>query len=485
MSSNVNAIRDLAEREYKWGFVTDIEEERIPKGLSENIIRLISAKKNEPEFMLQWRLKAYRYWAAQEQKQAEPTWANIKYPPIDYQGITYYSAPKQKPSLTSLDELDPEILRTYEKLGIPLAEQKMLAGVAVDAVFDSVSVATTFKAKLSEVGVIFCSFSEAVQKYPDLIKQYLGSVVPYTDNFFAALNAAVFTDGSFVYVPKGVRCPMELSTYFRINAAETGQFERTLIVADEGASVSYLEGCTAPIRDENQLHAAVVELVALDNAQIKYSTVQNWYPGDKNGKGGIYNFVTKRGKCQGVNSKISWTQVETGSAITWKYPSCLLIGDHSVSEFYSVALTNNYQQADTGTKMIHIGKNTTSTIVSKGISAGHGQNTYRGGVKILKNATGARNYSQCDSLLLGDQCGAHTFPYLEVKNTSSQLEHEASTSKIGEDQIFYCRQRGISSEDAVSMIVHGFCKEVFRELPMEFAVEAQKLLGVSLEGSVG
>jgi len=485
MSSNVNAIRDLAEREYKWGFVTDIEEERVPKGLNEETVRLISAKKNEPEFMLQWRLKAYRYWAAQEQKQAEPTWANIKYPPIDYQAITYYSAPKQKPSLTSLDELDPEILRTYEKLGIPLAEQKMLAGVAVDAVFDSVSVATTFKAKLSEVGVIFCSFSEAVQKHSDLIKQYLGSVVPYTDNFFAALNAAVFTDGSFVYVPKGVRCPMELSTYFRINAAETGQFERTLIVADEGASVSYLEGCTAPIRDENQLHAAVVELVALDNAQIKYSTVQNWYPGDKNGKGGIYNFVTKRGKCQGVNSKISWTQVETGSAITWKYPGCILQGDNSVGEFYSVALTNNYQQADTGTKMIHIGKNTRSTVVSKGISAGHGQNTYRGLIKILKGATGARNYTQCDSLLIGDKCGAHTFPYIEVRNSTAQMEHEASTSKIGEDQLFYLRQRGLKAEDAVSMIVNGFCKRVFRELPMEFAVEAQKLLSVSLEGSVG
>jgi len=485
MSSNVNAIRDLAEREYKWGFVTDIEEERVPKGLNEETVRLISAKKNEPEFMLQWRLKAYRYWAAQEQKQAEPTWANIKYPPIDYQAITYYSAPKQKPSLTSLDELDPEILRTYEKLGIPLAEQKMLAGVAVDAVFDSVSVATTFKAKLSEVGVIFCSFSEAVQKHPDLIKQYLGSVVPYTDNFFAALNAAVFTDGSFVYVPKGVRCPMELSTYFRINAAETGQFERTLIFADEGASVSYLEGCTAPIRDENQLHAAVVELVALDNAQIKYSTVQNWYPGDKNGKGGIYNFVTKRGKCQGVNSKISWTQVETGSAITWKYPGCILQGDNSVGEFYSVALTNNYQQADTGTKMIHIGKNTRSTVVSKGISAGHGQNTYRGLIKILKGATGARNYTQCDSLLIGDKCGAHTFPYIEVRNSTAQMEHEASTSKIGEDQLFYLRQRGLKAEDAVSMIVNGFCKRVFRELPMEFAVEAQKLLSVSLEGSVG
>src|SRR5438477_1063419 len=415
----------------------------------------------------------------------EPTWQNVKYDPINYQDIAYYSAPKKKKTLNSLDEVDPEVKKTFDKLGIPLQEQKMLAGVAVDAVFDSVSVATTFKEKLAEKGVIFCSFSEAVRNHPELVQKYLGSVVPHTDNFFAALNAAVFSDGSFVYVPKGVRCPMELSTYFRINAAETGQFERTLIVADEGAYVSYLEGCTAPIRDKHQLHAAVVELVALDNAQIKYSTVQNWYPGDKQGRGGIYNFVTKRGKCQGVNSKISWTQVETGSAITWKYPSCILQGDNSVGEFYSVALTNNYQQADTGTKMIHLGKNTSSTIVSKGISAGHGQNTYRGGVKILKGATGARNYSQCDSMLLGDKCGAHTFPYLEVKNTSSTVEHEASTSKIGEDQIFYCRQRGISSEDAVSMIVHGFCKEVFRELPMEFAVEAQKLLGVSLEGSVG
>ena len=485
MSTNVNAIRDLAEREYKWGFVTDIEEERVPKGLNEDIIRLISAKKHEPEFMLEWRLKAYRYWASQEKAAAEPTWANVKYGPIDYQGITYYSAPKQKPKLESLDQLDPEILRTYEKLGIPLQEQKMLAGVAVDAVFDSVSVATTFKHKLAEAGVIFCSFSEAVQKHPDLVRKYLGSVVPYTDNFFAALNAAVFSDGSFVYVPKGVRCPMELSTYFRINAAETGQFERTLIVADEGAYVSYLEGCTAPIRDENQLHAAVVELVALDNAQIKYSTVQNWYPGDKEGKGGIYNFVTKRGKCLGVNSKISWTQVETGSAITWKYPSCILQGENSVGEFYSVALTNNYQQADTGTKMIHIGKNTKSTIVSKGISAGHGQNTYRGQVKILKGAQGARNYTQCDSLLIGDKCGAHTFPYIEVRNSSARMEHEASTSKIGEDQLFYLRQRGLKAEDAVSMIVNGFCKRVFRELPMEFAVEAQKLLSVSLEGSVG
>src|SRR5580658_1703443 len=423
MSTDLETIRSLAERDYKWGFVTDIEDDRIPKGLNEEIVRIISAKKNEPEFMLEWRLKAYRHWASLEQAQAEPTWANVKYSPIDYQNIIYYSAPKQKPGLKSLDELDPEILRTYEKLGIPLAEQKMLAGVAVDAVFDSVSVATTFKAKLSEVGVIFCSFSEAVQKHPELVKKYLGSVVPHTDNFFAALNAAVFTDGSFVYVPRGVRCPMELSTYFRINAAETGQFERTLIVADEGASVSYLEGCTAPIRDENQLHAAVVELVALDDAQIKYSTVQNWYPGDKNGKGGIYNFVTKRGKCAGVNSKISWTQVETGSAITWKYPSCILQGDNSVGEFYSVAVVNNFQQADTGTKMIHIGKNTKSTIVSKGISAGKGQNTYRGLVKINKGATNARNYSQCDSLLMGDKCGAHTFPYIEVKNSTSRMEH--------------------------------------------------------------
>jgi len=488
MSTSFNAIRDLAEREYKWGFVTPIEEERIPKGLNEDIIRLISAKKNEPEFMLEWRLKAYRYWTSQESSHAEPAWANIKYGPIDYQRITYYSAPKQKPKLESLDELDPEILRTYEKLGIPLQEQKMLAGVAgvaVDAVFDSVSVATTFKDKLAQAGVIFCSFSEAVQKHPDLVQKYLGSVVPYTDNFFAALNAAVFSDGSFVYVPKGVRCPMELSTYFRINAAETGQFERTLIVADEGAYVSYLEGCTAPIRDENQLHAAVVELVALDNAQIKYSTVQNWYPGDKEGRGGIYNFVTKRGKCLGKNSKVSWTQVETGSAITWKYPSCILQGENSVGEFYSVALTNNYQQADTGTKMIHIGKNTRSTIVSKGISAGRGQNTYRGQVKILKGATGARNYTQCDSLLIGDKCGAHTFPYIEVKNSTARMEHEASTSKIGEDQLFYLRQRGLKAEEAVSMIVNGFCKQVFRELPMEFAVEAQKLLSVSLEGSVG
>jgi Fe-S cluster assembly protein SufB len=485
MSSNTDTIRELAQQDYKWGFVTDIEHDNAPKGLNEEIIRFISAKKNEPEFMLEWRLRAFRHWASLEKAQAEPKWAHIHYDPIDYQDIIYYSAPKQKPNINSLDELDPEIRRTYEKLGIPLAEQKMLAGVAVDAVFDSVSVATTFKAKLAEAGVIFCSFSEAVREHPDLVKKYLGSVVPYTDNFFAALNAAVFTDGSFCFVPRGVKCPMELSTYFRINAAETGQFERTLIVAEEGASVSYLEGCTAPIRDTNQLHAAVVELVALDDAQIKYSTVQNWYPGDKNGKGGIYNFVTKRGKCLGRNSKISWTQVETGSAITWKYPSCILQGDNSVGEFYSVALTNNYQQADTGTKMIHIGKNTRSTIVSKGISAGHGQNTYRGMVRILKHATGARNYTQCDSLLIGDQCGAHTFPYIEVKNSTARMEHEASTSKIGEDQLFYLRQRGLKTEDAVSMIVNGFCKRVFRELPMEFAVEAQKLLSVSLEGSVG
>ena len=482
MSTSANTIETFANQEYKWGFVTEIGSDTVPPGLNEDVIRLISKKKNEPDFMLEWRLKAYRHWLTMQ----EPTWANIHYPPIDYQAISYYAAPKTNANRPkSLDDVDPELLRTYEKLGIPLQERELLAGVAVDAVFDSVSVATTFKEKLGELGIIFGSFSEAVLEHPDLIKKYLGSVVPSSDNFFAALNSAVFSDGSFCYVPKGVRCPMELSTYFRINAKNTGQFERTLIIADEGAYVSYLEGCTAPMRDTNQLHAAVVELVALDNAQIKYSTVQNWYPGDKEGRGGIYNFVTKRGACRGVNSKISWTQVETGSAITWKYPSCLLIGDNSVGEFYSVALTNHYQQADTGTKMIHIGKNTRSTIVSKGISAGRGQNTYRGAVKILKSAANARNYSQCDSMLLGDKCGAHTFPYLEVKNTSSQVEHEASTSKIGEDQIFYCRQRGISTEDAVSMIVHGFCKEVFRELPMEFAVEAQKLLGVSLEGSVG
>jgi len=484
--TNSNTIEALANREYQYGFVTDIEADTAPRGLNEDIVRLISAKKNEPRFMLDWRLKAYRQWVKLERSEAEPTWSNIHYPPIDYQDIIYYAAPKQPTEgPKSLDEVDPKLRETFDKLGISLEEQKRLSGVAVDAVFDSVSVATTFKKKLSELGIIFCSFSEAVQHHPELIEKYLGSVVPYTDNFFATLNSAVFTDGSFCYIPKGVRCPMELSTYFRINTADTGQFERTLIVAEAGSYVSYLEGCTAPRRDTNQLHAAVVELIALDDAEIKYSTVQNWYPGDKEGKGGIYNFVTKRGKCLGRNSKISWTQVETGSAITWKYPSCILLGDNSIGEFYSVALTNNYQQADTGTKMIHIGKNTRSTIISKGISAGHGQNTYRGLVKILKSATGARNYSQCDSLLLGDKCGAHTFPYLEVTNRAAQVEHEASTSKIGEDQLFYCRQRGISAEDAVSMIVNGFCKQVFRKLPMEFAVEAQKLLGVSLEGSVG
>jgi len=483
--SEATTLQDLANQEYKYGFVTDLDADAAPPGLNENIIRLISAKKNEPEFMLEWRLKAFRYWQTLAQSDAEPKWAKVHYPAIDYQKIIYYSAPKPKKKLNSLDEVDPEVREMFDKLGISLQEQERLSGVAVDAVVDSVSVATTFKGKLKEMGIIFCSFSEAVQEHPELVRQYLGSVVPYTDNYFAALNAAVFSDGSFCYVPKGVRCPMELSTYFRINAADTGQFERTLVIADEGSYVSYLEGCTAPIRDENQLHAAVVELVALDNAEIKYSTVQNWYPGDKEGKGGIYNFVTKRGACRGVKSQISWTQVETGSAITWKYPSCLLQGDGSVGKFYSVALTNNFQQADTGTKMIHIGKNTRSTIVSKGISAGHGQNTYRGLVRIQKGAEGARNYSQCDSLLLGDRCGAHTFPYLEVKNDSAQVEHEASTSKIGEDQLFYCQQRGLSTEDAVSMIVNGFCKEVFKELPMEFAVEAQKLLSVSLEGAVG
>jgi Fe-S cluster assembly protein SufB len=473
-------LEQLANREYKWGFVTDIEADTIPPGLNEEIIRTISAKKNEPDFMLQWRLKSYRHWLTMK----EPRWANVTFEPIDYNSIIYYSAPKPKKKLNSLDEVDQELLETFNKLGISLDEQKRLTGVAVDAVFDSVSVATTFQEELAKLGIIFCSFSEAVKNHPDLVQKYLGSVVPSTDNFYAALNSAVFSDGSFCYIPKGVRCPMELSTYFRINSAGTGQFERTLIIADEGASVSYLEGCTAPMRDENQLHAAVVELVALDNATIKYSTVQNWYPGDKEGKGGIFNFVTKRGKAF-RNAKISWTQVETGSAITWKYPSCILQGDNSVGEFYSVALTNNYQQADTGTKMIHIGRNTKSTIVSKGISAGHGQNTYRGEVKIMKNAEGARNYSQCDSLLLGDKCGAHTFPYIEVRNSTAVMEHEASTSKIGEDQLFYAQQRGLSAEDAVSMIVNGFCREVFRELPMEFAVEAQKLLGVSLEGSVG
>ena len=466
---------------YKYGFYTDIDSDSVPPGLNEDVIRLISAKKREPAFLLEWRLKAYRHWLTLK----EPTWANVKHDPIDYQAIRYYAAPKQEKQLESLQQVDPKLLETFEKLGIPLSEQKRLSGVAVDAVFDSVSVATTFREELQRHGVIFCAFSEAVREYPELVEQYLGSVVPHTDNYFAALNSAVFTDGSFAYVPKGVRCPMELSTYFRINASATGQFERTLIIADEGAYVSYLEGCSAPRRDENQLHAAVVELIAHDNATIKYSTVQNWYPGDENGKGGIYNFVTKRGKCAGRNSKISWTQVETGSAITWKYPGCILQGDNSVGEFYSVAVTNNRQQADTGTKMIHIGRNTKSTIVSKGISAGHGQNTYRGLVKILKGAEGARNYSQCDSMLIGSECGAHTFPYIDVRNSTAIMEHEASTSKIGEDQIFYCKQRGLSAEDAVSMIVNGFCKEVFRELPMEFAVEAQNLLGISLEGSVG
>ena len=481
-TDTARTVTALADSEYKYGFVTDIESDFAPKGLDESIVRFISAKKDEPEWLLEWRLKAYRHWLTME----EPKWAKVGYPPIDYQDAYYYAAPKSdEDGPKSLDEIDPELLRTYEKLGIPLKEQELLAGVAVDAVFDSVSVATTFKGKLAELGVIFCPISEAVQEHPDLVRKYLGSVVPYSDNFFATLNSAVYTDGSFVYVPKGVRCPMELSTYFRINAAKTGQFERTLIIADEGSYVSYLEGCTAPMRDENQLHAAVVELVALDDAEIKYSTVQNWYPGDKDGKGGIFNFVTKRGACRGKRSKISWTQVETGSAITWKYPSCILQGDDSIGEFYSVALTNNYQQADTGTKMVHIGKNTRSTIISKGISAGKGQNTYRGLVKIMPKAENARNYSQCDSLLIGDRCGAHTFPYIEVRNRSAQVEHEASTSKIGEDQIFYCNQRGISTEDAVSMIVNGFAKQVFRELPMEFAVEAQKLLGVSLEGSVG
>ena len=482
MATATETIERLANREYEYGFVTDIEQDSLPPGIDEDTIRFISAKKEEPEFLLNWRLEAYRRWLEME----EPGWQNVHHAPIDYQSIIYYSAPKSvsdRPK--SLDEVDPELLRTYEKLGIPLQEQEMLAGVAVDAVFDSVSVATTFRTKLAELGIVFCPFSEAVKDYPELVQKYLGTVVPRGDNFFAALNSAVFTDGSFVYIPKGVRCPMELSTYFRINALNTGQFERTLIIADEGSYVSYLEGCTAPMRDENQLHAAVVELVAHQDATIKYSTVQNWYPGDKEGKGGIYNFVTKRGLCEGRGSKISWTQVETGSAITWKYPSCILKGDNSVGEFYSVALTNNKQQADTGTKMIHVGRNTRSTIISKGISAGEGQNTYRGMVKILSKADGARNFSQCDSMLIGSNCGAHTFPYIDVQNPTAQMEHEASTSKIGEDQIFYCNQRGIDTEDAVSLIVNGFCKEVFRELPMEFAVEAQKLLEVSLEGSVG
>jgi Fe-S cluster assembly protein SufB len=477
-----SSVETLVNKEYKYGFVTDIESDSAPKGLNEDIIRLISAKKGEPEWLLEWRLKAFRGWL----KMAEPhNWPNIKYNPVDYQSLRYYSAPRTAKPLGSLDEVDPKLLETYQKLGIPLTEQKLLAGVAVDAIFDSVSVGTTYKAKLAEAGVIFCSFGEAVREHPELVRKYLGSVVPASDNFFAALNAAVFSDGSFVFVPKGVKCPMELSTYFRINAAETGQFERTLIVAEERASVSYLEGCTAPKRDENQLHAAVVELVALDDASIKYSTVQNWYAGDAEGKGGIYNFVTKRGKCVGVNSKISWTQVETGSAITWKYPSVILQGDNSVGEFYSVAVVNGKQQADTGTKMIHLGKNTRSTIVSKGISAGQGQNSYRGLVKVLPKAAGARNYTQCDSMLIGNRCGAHTFPYIDVQNSTASVEHEASTSKIGEDQIFYLKQRGLNTENAISMIVNGFCKEVFKELPMEFAVEAQKLLGVSLEGSVG
>jgi len=475
-------VEALVRQEYQAGFVTDIEADTIPPGLNEDIIRLLSARKNEPEWMTQWRLAAYRHWLTMH----EPKWAHVHYGPIDYQAISYYSAPRSKgDGLKSLDEVDPKLLETYKKLGIPLHEQEMLAGVAVDAVFDSVSVATTFKEKLAEAGVVFCPMSEAIEKHPELVRRYLGSVVPPTDNFFATLNSAVFTDGSFVYVPKGVRCPMELSTYFRINASNTGQFERTLIIADEGAYVSYLEGCTAPMRDENQLHAAVVELIALEGAQIKYSTVQNWYPGDENGVGGIYNFVTKRGECRGAHSRISWTQVETGSAITWKYPGCVLTGDDSIGEFYSVALTNNYQQADTGTKMVHIGKNTKSTIISKGIAAGHGQQSYRGLVKVLKGAEGARNYSQCDSLLLGKTCGAHTFPYIEVKNPTAQVEHEATTSKIGDDQLFYCMQRGVKEEDAVSMIVNGFCRDVFQELPMEFAVEAGKLLSVSLEGAVG
>ncbi len=482
MSTSTDTIDKLVKSEYKYGFSSDIETESAPPGLNEGIIRFISDKKNEPEWLLEWRLKAYRHWTTLE----EPTWQKADYPKIDYQDIIYFAAPKSlADGPKSMDEVDPKVLETFEKLGIPLHERMRLAGVAVDAVMDSVSVGTTFKKQLGEKGIIFCSFSEAVQDHPDLVKKYLGSVVPYTDNFFATLNSAVFTDGSFCYIPKGVRCPMELSTYFRINEAKSGQFERTLIIADEDSHVSYLEGCTAPMRDENQLHAAVVELVALDNAEIKYSTVQNWYPGDENGKGGIYNFVTKRGIAKGHNSKITWTQVETGSAITWKYPGVLLQGDNSVGEFYSVALTNNYQQADTGTKMIHIGKNTRSTIISKGISAGHGQNSYRGLVKILKGAANARNYSQCDSLLIGDQCGAHTFPYIEVKNSSAQVEHEASTTKVGEDQIFYCNQRAISEQDAVNMIVNGYCKDVFQQLPMEFALEAQNLLSVSLENSVG
>jgi Fe-S cluster assembly protein SufB len=482
VSDTVETVRSVTDQKYKYGFVTDIETDTVPKGLNEDTVRFISAKKGEPEWLLEWRLKAFRLWMTLEDE--EPTWAKVHYPKIDYQDAYYYSAPKRD-ELKSLDEVDPKLLETYAKLGIPIKEQEMLAGVAVDAVFDSVSVATTFKKKLGEYGIIFCSMSEAVREHPELVKKYLGSVVPYSDNFFATLNSAVFTDGSFVYVPKGVRCPMELSTYFRINAAQTGQFERTLIIADEGAYVSYLEGCTAPMRDENQLHAAVVELVAHDDAQIKYSTVQNWYPGDEEGKGGIYNFVTKRGACRGRNSKISWTQVETGSAITWKYPSCILQGDNSVGEFYSIAITNHRQQADTGTKMIHIGKNTSSTIVSKGISAGHADQTYRGLVRIQPKAENARNHTQCDSLLIGDQCGAHTVPYIESKNRTARVEHEATTSRISADQLFYCRQRGLTPEEAVSLIVNGFCREVLQVLPMEFAVEAQKLVGISLEGSVG
>ena len=481
MSDDLKLLDEVANSEYKWGFVSNIESETAPKGLSEDTVRFISAKKNEPEWLLEWRLKAFRHW----QTLSEPKWPNVQYPEIDFQDIIYYSAPKKKPTLNSIDELDPEIKATFDKLGISLEEQKRLAGVAVDAVIDSVSVKTTFRETLAEMGIIFSSFSEAVHEHPELIRKYLGSVVPYTDNFYAALNSAVFSDGSFCYIPKGVRCPMELSTYFRINSAGTGQFERTLIVADEGATVSYLEGCTAPMRDENQLHAAVVEIVSHTDANVKYSTVQNWYPGDKDGKGGIYNFVTKRGICIGDRAKISWTQVETGSSITWKYPSVILKGDHTIGEFYSVAVTNNMQQADTGTKMIHIGKNSKSTIVSKGISCGRSQNSYRGLVKIGRNADNARNFSQCDSLLIGDKCGAHTFPYLEVANKSAKVEHEATTSKVGEDQIFYCNQRGISTEDAVNLIVNGYCKEVFNQLPMEFAVEAQKLLAISLEGSVG
>ena len=478
---STSSIETLVNREYQYGFVTDIESDTIPRGLNEDVIRLISAKKEEPAFMLEWRLKAYRRWLTMK----EPHWANVTYPPIDYQDLSYYSAPKPKKTLAGLDEVDPELLKTYEKLGISLNEQKRISGVAVDAIFDSVSVGTTMKEELKELGIIFCSFGEAVREHPDLVEKYLGSVVPHSDNFYAALNAAVFSDGSFCYIPPGVKCPMELSTYFRINNPDTGQFERTLIVADVGSSVSYLEGCTAPKRDTNQLHAAVVELVALDNATIKYSTVQNWYAGDSEGKGGIYNFVTKRGKCVGVNSKISWTQVETGSSITWKYPSVILQGDNSTGEFYSVAVVNNHQQADTGTKMIHLGKNTKSTIISKGISAGHGNNSYRGLVKVLPKAENARNYTQCDSMLIGNQCGAHTFPYIEVQNNTATLEHEASTSKIGEDQIFYCKQRGLNAEHAISLIVAGFCREVFKELPMEFALEAQQLLGITLEGSVG